>query len=394
VTSPPDFSDLSQIDAVPIMLDVICRTTGLGFAAIARVTPDRWIACAVRDEAGFGFSAGSELPVDATLCKDLHHPGEIIVIDQVSTDAHYAGHAVPKRFGFESYIAVPIVLADGRFGTLCALDRTPARVNTPEIRSMFGLFARLIAFYVEQRQQMSDLESQVAHRTAALDAERQSLRQLAGELQRIREDERQSLAREVHDELGQSLAFLSIELANARAAIRTGPTGVAHALATLESMDASLNGVIHGVQRIVSQLRPVVLDLLGFAAAATWLVTEFSNRTRIQATFEDLTDRPLPEGVPIVLYRVLQESLTNVSRHAGATSVTATLCYEGPSIVLRIRDDGRGIAAAPVTQGTGFGLRGMMERLRAVGGELRLESPPGGGAEVVAVVPAYAGALG
>ena len=93
--------------------------------------------------------------------------------------------------------------------------------------------------------------------------------------------------------------------------------------------------------------------------------------------------------MPIVLYRVLQESLTNVSRHAQATSVTATLRYEGPSIVLRITDDGRGISAAPIAQGTGFGLRGMMERLRAVGGELRIESPPAGGAEVVAVVPAY-----
>ena len=390
VTSPPDFSDLSHIDAVPVMLDVICRTTGLRFAAIARVTPEQWIACAVRDEAGFGFNTGSELPVDATLCKDLHNPGEIIVIDHVSADEQYAGHAVPKRFGFESYIAVPIMLGDGRFGTLCALDRSPARINTPEIRAMFSLFARLITFYLEQSQQVSDLESQIANRTAALAAERQSLRELAGELQRIREDERQSLAREVHDELGQSLAFLRIELANARGAMCTGgPTGVAQALVTLESMDSSLNGVIHGVQRIVSQLRPVVLDLLGFAAAATWLVTEFSNRTKIHATFEDITDRSLPDGVPIVLYRVLQESLTNVSRHAQATSVTATLRYEGPSIVLRITDDGRGINAAPIAQGTGFGLRGMMERLRAVGGELRIESPSAGGAEVVAVVPAY-----
>ena len=128
-------------------------------------------------------------------------------------------------------------------------------------------------FLLEQSQQVSDLESQIANRTAALAAERQSLRELAGELQRTREDERQSLAREVHDELGQSLAFLRIELANARGAIYSGgPVGLAQALVTLESMDASLNGVIHGVQRIVSQLRPVVLDLLGFAAAAAWLV--------------------------------------------------------------------------------------------------------------------------
>ena len=391
MTSPPDFSDLSQIDAVPIMLDVICRTTGLGFAAVARVTPDRWIACAVRDEAGFGFAAGSELPVDATLCKDLHNPGEIIVIDHVSADGQYASHAVPKRFGFESYIAVPIMLSDGRFGTLCALDRTPTRVNTPEIRAMFGLFARLIAFYLEQRQQVSDLEVQVANRTLALNAERESLRALAGELQRTREDERQSLAREVHDELGQSLAFLRIELASVRTALRSRDAGViAQSLATLDSMDANLDGVIRDVQRIVSQLRPVALDLLGFAAAAQWLISEFSSRTKIRAGFEDVTDRPLPDGVPIVFYRVLQESLTNVSRHAQATSVTASLRYEGQNIVLRVTDDGRGVNGATIAGGTGFGLRGMMERLRAVGGELRIESPSHGGAEVVAVVPAYA----
>lgn len=389
VTPLTHLDDFSRIDAVPVMLDVICRTTGLGFAAIARVTEGKWIALAVRDKAGFGVTAGTELPVDSTLCKDLRQPGEIIVIDQVSADARYADHPVPKQFGFQSYIAVPIMLGGGRFGTLCALDRAPAEIDTPQARDMFALFARLTAFYLEQGQQVSVLESQVASRTEALHAERHSLRALAGELQRIREDERQSLAREVHDELGQSLAFLRIELANVRSALRRGgPGSIEQSLSTLDLMDANLDSVIRGIQRIVSQLRPVVLDLLGFAAAANWLVSEFSRHTRIRASFHDFYSQPLPDGVPIVLYRVLQEALTNVSRHAHANSVTATLQGDGSNIVLRIADDGRGIAGSSITEAAGFGLRGMTERLRAVGGELRIESDSRGGVRVIATVPA------
>lgn len=387
-TLSSELDELAHNDAVPVMLDVICRTTGLGFAAIARTTADKWIALAVRDKAGFGVGAGSELPADATLCKDLRQLGEIVVIDHVAEDPVYATHPVPRRFGFQSYIAVPIMLRDGRFGTLCALDRAPAHINTPQTRDMFALFARLIGFYLEQDLQVSDLESEVASRTEALHAERHSLRALAGELQRVREDERQSLAREVHDELGQSLAFLRIELANVRSALRSGgPGSVEHSLSTLDAMDANLDGVIRGVQRIVSQLRPVVLDLLGFPAAANWLVSEFSEHTKIRASFHDLTSRALPEGVPIVLYRILQESLTNVSRHAGASSVTATLQGEGTHIVLRIADDGRGIPASSITEVAGFGLRGMTERLRAVGGDLQIETPRRGGLVIVARVP-------
>ena len=152
--SPADYqSDLAAviaIPAVPRILDVVCRTTGMGFAAVARVTEERWIACGVKDDIGFGLQPGGELEIETTLCHEIQHAREPIVIDHVAADAVYCGHHTPARYGFQSYISVPIILPDGHFfGTLCAIDPKPAKLNTPEVIGMFTLFAELIAFHLD-----------------------------------------------------------------------------------------------------------------------------------------------------------------------------------------------------------------------------------------------------
>ncbi|MEJ1965373.1 MAG: GAF domain-containing sensor histidine kinase [Gammaproteobacteria bacterium] len=166
-----DLAAIARIDAVPTMLQVVCRTTGLGFAAVARVTEDRWVACAVRDEIAFGLQPGGELKVATTLCDQIRSTGEAIVIDHVASDAQYAGHPTPKMYGFQSYISIPIVRRNGEFfGTICALDPKPATVRTPEIIAMFRLFADLIAFYLdaEDRLEHSDKALLDARRSAVL----------------------------------------------------------------------------------------------------------------------------------------------------------------------------------------------------------------------------------
>ena len=128
-----DVARIQRIDAVPRILDIVCRTTGMGFAAVARVTDARWIACAVRDAIEFGLTPGGELEVSTTLCHEIRQHGEPVVIDHVKDDAVYCGHPTPAKYGFQSYISVPIRLSDGSlFGTLCAIDPKPHRVNTPE----------------------------------------------------------------------------------------------------------------------------------------------------------------------------------------------------------------------------------------------------------------------
>ena len=126
-----DVALISGIDAVPTILEVCCRTTGMGFAAVARVTEDRWVACAVRDEISFGLTAGSELKVETTICDAIRAGGKAIVIDHVAEDQDFCGHPTPALYGFQSYISMPIFRRDGSFfGTLCAIDPRPPSSRT------------------------------------------------------------------------------------------------------------------------------------------------------------------------------------------------------------------------------------------------------------------------
>ena len=142
-----DIAAVSSIKAIPTILDIVCRMTGMRFAAVARVTEDRWIACSVRDDISFGLKPGGELKVETTLCHEIRQSGEPVIIDHVSEDPDYACHHTPRIYGLQSYIAMPIRLADGSFfGTLCAIDPEPHRLNTPETIRMFEMFADVIGF--------------------------------------------------------------------------------------------------------------------------------------------------------------------------------------------------------------------------------------------------------
>ena len=167
-TIAEDVEAVGRIDAVPQILEVICRATGMGFAAVARVTEDRWVACAVRDEIAFGIEPGGELPLETTICHEIRQSGRPVVIDHVAQDDAFRDHRTPKLYGFQSYISTPIVFRGEFFGTLCAIDPRPARLNTPEVVGMFRLFAELIAQHLGSQQQLAESE-------AALLSERQAL---------------------------------------------------------------------------------------------------------------------------------------------------------------------------------------------------------------------------
>lgn len=155
-----DIATIGSIDAVPQILDIVCKTTGMGFAAVARVTETRWICCAVRDDIAFGLRPGGELRVETTICDSIRKSHLGVAIDHVAEDQVYRGHPTPAMYGFQSYISMPIVRADGSiFGTLCAIDPKPARVNTPEVIGTFKLFAELIAFHLDAIQRAQATEA-------------------------------------------------------------------------------------------------------------------------------------------------------------------------------------------------------------------------------------------
>ncbi|MDB5713730.1 MAG: hypothetical protein JWO15_1127 [Sphingomonadales bacterium] len=150
---------LARIPAVTSILDVVCRATGMGFAAVARVTEDRWIACNVKDEIDFGLAPGGELKIETTICHEIRDHHEAVIINDVG-DSPYADHHTPAMYGFKSYISMPIILPDGRFfGTLCAIDPRPANLDNPETVGMFKLFAELIAFHLDTVERMATSEA-------------------------------------------------------------------------------------------------------------------------------------------------------------------------------------------------------------------------------------------
>lgn len=162
-----DVAAISSLDVVPKILDVVCRTTGLGFAAVARVTEDRWVTCAVRDEIAFGLTPGDELDVTTTLCNEIRQHGAAVVIDHVAEDDVYRDHATPKRYGFQSYISTPIYCRGEFFGTLCAIDPRPARMKEREVLATLELFAELIGGHL-------DVQARLERSEAALLSEREA----------------------------------------------------------------------------------------------------------------------------------------------------------------------------------------------------------------------------
>lgn len=147
--STHDFQDdidaIARNKTIPTLLETVLLATGMGFAAVARVTESRWVTCRAIDQISFGLEAGDELDVESTLCHEVRQYDQEIVIDDVNSDPIYVNHHCPARYGFRGYISIPIRRADGTFfGTLCAIDPQPRKLNNERVLSMFRLFAKMI----------------------------------------------------------------------------------------------------------------------------------------------------------------------------------------------------------------------------------------------------------
>lgn len=218
-----------------------------------------------------------------------------------------------------------------------------------------------------------------------LQASRTALRRLAARQQDVREKERTRIAREIHDTLGQSLTALKLALAAAWEASQRGEPGLAGRLSeTMRLVD----DLVKSVRRIATELRPPILDELGLPAAVEWFARDFARRTGIGCeTVVTLRDEALGDGVATALFRILQEALTNVSRHAGARRVTITLALKSGVVTLEVVDDGRGITESEATGPRSVGILGMRERATALGGVLEVGPAPHGGTRVAAWCP-------
>lgn len=196
-----DIDAISRIPIVGTLLEVVCRSTGLRFAAIARVTDERWVACAVRDQIQFGLEPGGELKLETTLCHEVRDRQQAIIIDHAAIDESFSCHPTPAMYGFQSYISVPIIRKDGSFfGTLCALDPKPVRLKDTEVVEMFRLFADLISFHLGAVDQIDIAESRLQKELALSDLRNQFNRDLAIANKKLQETNRE-LARVIADKI-------------------------------------------------------------------------------------------------------------------------------------------------------------------------------------------------
>jgi signal transduction histidine kinase len=162
IDAKSEIDAIQRIGAVPKILDVVGRMTGMGFVAIARVTSEKWMCCAVRDRINFGLAEGGELKVETTICNEIRQHGETVVIDDVEVDGAFCNHPTPAMYGFRSYISAPIILGDGTiWGTLCAIDPKPRELSKPEILGSFQLLSELIAAQLELNQRLEQSQAEL-----------------------------------------------------------------------------------------------------------------------------------------------------------------------------------------------------------------------------------------
>ncbi|SNR74520.1 His Kinase A (phospho-acceptor) domain-containing protein [Maribacter sedimenticola] len=166
-----NIEDIQSIEVLPTILNVIKETTQMGFIAVARVTQEKWLTCSALDDVNFGLKPGDELVVETTICHEIRQANKLVVIDHVETDPYFRNHPTPLQYGFQSYISVPIILKNGDFfGTLCAIDPKPNKLNNDKVIGMFTLYADLISFHLQAIENLRAIRQKVRQQDVRLEA--------------------------------------------------------------------------------------------------------------------------------------------------------------------------------------------------------------------------------
>ena len=220
---------------------------------------------------------------------------------------------------------------------------------------------------------------------------RERLRNLSEHLQFMLEEERTRISREIHDELGQALTALKMDLSLTRRSLVSG--GHSKQSAEIQECERAVKRIILTVRKIATDLRPGVLDELGVAAAIEWMAKDFRKRTGIgcKASIKGV-DKISDTTRATAIFRIVQEALTNVMRHAAASQVKVSLERKNRALVVEVRDNGIGIAEGRITGFKSLGLIGIRERVRLLGGKAVISGKPGEGTSVIVTLPDGEGA--
>jgi PAS domain S-box-containing protein len=273
------------------------------------------------------------------------------------------------REEWQGFVCVPLVakgMVQGVFGLFC----NSVEVCAPEQASFFETLGRQVGVAVYNARLFAEVKEG-----------RERLQQLAHKVVKAQEEERRRVARELHDEAGQALTGLLLHLEMMRAELGEAPAGLAEGLA--EAIDLT-SETMESIRRLAHGLRPPSLDSIGLNGVLQAMCHDFARRARFTIEYDGVELDSLPDSLTMTFYRVLQEALTNVSKHAQASEVWVRLQLENGEASLIVADNGCGIDPAEQPNRKGMGILGMEERLEALGGTFSLQPRPGGGTCLVA----------
>ena len=278
----------------------------------------------------------------------------------------------------------PFIFVTGTMGEEVAIETLKSGATD------YVLKTRLSRLIPAVNRALREAEERAKHRRAEeqLRESHERLRALSVYLQSVREEERTRIAREVHDELGQALTSCKLDVSWIASKLPKDKD-LKPLLAKAKALSSHIDATIQMVRRISTELRPGILDHLGLAAALEWQANEFQNRTGIKCdVLADLRVPLLNQELNTAFFRIFQETLTNVIRHAGATHVAVTLKTNGEQILMEVIDNGRGITKEEISNTKSMGLLGMRERAALLGGEFKIgKIPRGKGTRVSVSIP-------
>ena len=328
-------------------------------------------------EAGFNFSLATVNSLEGLELELSQRPPNIILSDFWLPDFD-GGEAL--EVAKQVAPSIPFIFVTGVLGEEVVIEMLKKGATDYVLKNRLARLGPAVSRALREYEQGKEHEKAQARLRRSHD----QLRALTGHLQFVREEERARIALEVHDDLGQALTGLKIDLS-----WLSGRLGGDRALQSkIKAMSADVDETIHTVRRIATELRPGVLDSIGLAAAIEWQAMEFKERTGIACNVKiEVKEARWDREFSTACFRIFQETLTNVIRHAKATQVDVTLAQVGDELVLTVRDNGRGISEKEIVNTRSIGIIGMRERVSQVGGRVFFFGLPKQGTTVTMRVP-------
>ena len=331
---------------------------------------------------GLNFALTPVASREAFLAEIDHHAPDLLLLD----------YCVPGFDGLSALEAarerapqIPAIFLTGTLGEEVVIEMLKSGATDYVLKTRLS---RLVPA-VQRAMREAGVRNERRRAEEKLRRSLEQLRALSVYLQYVREDERIRISRQVHDELGQALTGLKMDLywlANRL------PKKYRSVHEKTRAMSAHIDATIQTVRRIATELRPGILDDLGLVAAIEWQAQEFQKRTGIECVVtSDLKETILDQDLNTAFFRIFQETLTNIIRHAQATRVDVHLQQEESALVLEVKDNGRGISEAELNDTRSIGVLGMRERAALLQGELQITGVPGQGTTVTVRIPLVRG---